>query len=373
MKWLAVLSLCFVTTSIFEAISQAPSSGVAKAPEPTPNETFRAAHKLITPDGIELENLIKIGGINQFVSIRGRHRSNPILLLLHGGPGFTTLPSSFYYLKDWEEYFTVVQWDQRGAGKTYLANDPATVTPTMNINRLVDDAEELTSYLRQTYGRDRIVLVAHSFGTVVGVKLAQRHPEWFYAYVGMGQLVDFERNESMGYQATLAAARLDRNQQATKDLEGIAPFPDPAHRERWLQNLSLERRWLAYYGGYYWHNNVGSEDALDVFSPDYSSDELKARNVAMGYSMQSLDAELPSINFRSIKRFRCPVIFLEGRHDLGTNATLLDQWYKTLKAPSKQLVWFDDAAHMVYQENPGKTLVTLVNSVLPLTHRVAAN
>lgn len=337
------------------------------AAEPSANDVFRAAAKIVTPDGIDVERLVPIGGINQWISVRGRHRDNPFLLVLHGGPGFTTIPSSYYFLKDWEEYFTVVQWDQRGAGKTYLANEPSNVKATMSLDRLVSDAEELVAYLRTTYERKRIVLLAHSFGTVTGVKLAQLHPDWFYVYVAMGQLVDAPLNEKMGYDGTLAAARADQNDKAVSELGSIAPFPDPAHPERDLQNLGVERRWLAYYGGYYWHDNVGHEDALDQFSPNYTANELKARYEGMGFGMQALWAEAGQVDFRPITHFACPVIFLEGRHDLGTNATLLDQWFKTIRAPKKKLVWFVDSAHMVYQEEPGKTLVTLVNEVLPLT------
>jgi pimeloyl-ACP methyl ester carboxylesterase len=333
---------------------------------PSANDVFRSAGKIVSPDGIDEQKLVTIGGIQQWVSIRGRHRDSPILLLLHGGPGFTTIPSSYYFLRSWEEYFTVVQWDQRGAGKTYVANDPAAIRPTLSIDRLVADAAELTSYLRQTYGRKRIVLAAHSFGTVIGVKLAQRHPEWFYAYLSMGQLVNTSLNEKLGYDATLAAARADKNTAAITALEAIAPFPDVAHPERNAQNLSVERRWLAYYGGYYWHDNVGHEDDLDRFSPDYTADELKKRYEAMGFGIQILWDEAGKVDFTSITHFDCPVIFFEGRHDLGTNASLLSAWYKTIHAPKKQLVWFEDSAHMVYQEEPGKVLVTLVSHVLPL-------
>lgn len=334
-----------------------------------PGDVFRAADRIVTADGIDVDKLVPIGGIRQWVSVRGRHRSNPLLLFIHGGPGFTTIPSSYYFLKPWEEYFTLVQWDQRGAGKTYLANDPAKVLPTMTLERMVSDAEELVSYLRKTYHRTRIVLVAHSFGTVIGVMLAQRHPDWLYAYVGMGQMVDAQLSEKMGYAATLAAARADHNGQAIKALESIAPYPDMAHLDRTLRDLPLERRWLAYYGGYYWHDNVGHDDAIDSLSPDYTAAELKARYAGMAFSMRALLPAISQVDFRRDTHFGCPVIFLEGRHDLGTNATLLAQWYPTIKAPRKELVWLDDAAHMVYQEEPGKTLVTLVNDVLPFTHR----
>jgi proline iminopeptidase len=332
-----------------------------------PRAVFRNVDKIRTEDAIQTDEFVEIGGIRQWVSIRGRHADAPILLFIHGGPGFTSLPSSYYYMRDWREYFTVVQWDQRGAGKTYLANDPEAVRPTMTIDRMVADAEEMAAYLRKTYKRLKIVLVGFSWGSIVGVKLAQKHPDWFYAYVGTGQFVAAEPNERLGYEATLKAARADSNAEAIADLERIAPFPDAARPERTIQNLGTERRWLAHYGGYYWRNNVGHEGELNPLSPDYSDEELKARDVAQGFSIQSLWTELGAVDLRPTAKFDLPVVFIHGRHDTGTSAVLLDQWFKTVKAPKKQLVWFEDSAHMAYQEEPGRFLVTLVNEVLPLT------
>jgi pimeloyl-ACP methyl ester carboxylesterase len=340
--------------------------GVAQANAQTPNEIFQQVRHINTADSIDQQGLIDIGGIKQWVSVRGRHKQNPILLLLHGGPGFTISPVSYYWMRDWEEYFTVVQWDQRAAGKTFAANDPALLRPTMSIDRFVADGEELITYLRKTYGKQRIVLMGHSWGSVLGVKLAERHPDWLYAYVGMGQFVDFARSERLGYEATLAAARAAGNEQAVKDLEGIAPFPDAAHPERNEQNLPVERKWLATYDGYYWRGGFGHSEQLSQFSPDYASADLDARNRGMVFSSHALWQQVGQVNFTSLRTFGCPMIFMQGRHDLGTSATVLADWFPTIKAPSKKLVWFEDSAHMVYEEESAKVLVTLVNEVLPL-------
>jgi proline iminopeptidase len=341
--------------------------GTSHANAETPNEIFQQVRHINTTDAIDQQGLIEIGGIKQWVSVRGRHKQNPILLVLHGGPGFTVSPVSYYWMADWEEYFTVVQWDQRGAGKTFAANDPAALRPTMSIDRVVADGEELITYLRKTYDKQRIVLMGHSWGTIIGTKLAERHPEWLYAYVGMGQFVDFGRSERLGYEATLAAARAAGNEQAVKDLEGIAPFPDAAHPERNVQNLPVERRWLGTFDGYYWHGGFGHSEQLSQFSPDYTQADLNARNQGMGFSNEALWEEIGHVNFTTLKKFSCPIIFMQGRHDLGTSATVLADWYPNIKAPVKKLVWFEDSAHMVYEEEPGKVLVTLVNEVLPLT------
>jgi proline iminopeptidase len=239
----------------------------------------------------------------------------------------------------------------------------------MTVDQMVADAEELIGYLRQKYGKDRIVLMAHSFGTILGVKLAQRHPEWLFAYVGMGQFTDFQQSEADGYAATLAAARADKNEKAVADLLGIAPFPDTAHPERNFQNLGTERQWLATYGGYYWPGGFGHNGEIAQFSPDYSPAELKTRDEAQGFSDQLMWDELGHVNLMNATWFKVPVFIFQGRHDRGTSSALVAKWFADIKAPAKKLIWFEDSAHMVYEEEPGKVLVSLVSDILPLTRR----
>ena len=348
---------------IMAAMVQFPATALAQ----TANATFADARKLVTKDSIDDAGLVPIGGIQQWISVRGRHRDNPVLLFVHGGPGFTASPVSYYYMRDWEEYFTVAQWDQRGAGKTYAANDPARVRPTMSVDQMVDDAQDVAAYLRQKYGKRRIVLMAHSFGTIIGLKLAQRHPDWFYAYVATGQFVDFTRSEAAGFTETLAAARAANNRQAIDDLTRIAPFPDPVHPERNVRNLGVERKWLAAYGGYYWPGGEGHNVAISRLSPDYTAAELKIRGEAQGFSDQALWGEIGKINLSQATSFRLPVVILQGRHDRGTSSALVSEWFDRVKAPSKRLVWFEDSAHMTFEEEPGKMLVSLVKEVKPLT------
>lgn len=331
----------------------------------TSNDIFNKVKKLHGENAIEETAFVSIGGIEQWVSVRSRDKDNPILLFLHGGPGFTVSPVSYYYMRNWEEYFTVVQWDQRGAGKTYSYN--SSEIRDFDVDTMVSDAAELVEYLTKKYKKRKIILMGHSFGSILGVKLALKHPDWFYAYVGMGQFVNFDQSERYGFEQTLAMASKDNNIEAVNELTSIAPFPDLEQPERNYQNLQTERRWLATYGGYYWRSKYGNFNEIAGMSPDYTAEELNLRNVAQGYSGKLLWNELGRINFSTIKHFKCPIVFLQGRHDLGTASFLVDEWFTRIKAPSKKLIWFEDSSHMVYEEDPGKTLVTLVNNVLPLT------
>jgi pimeloyl-ACP methyl ester carboxylesterase len=112
--------------------------------------------------GVHDDHYVRIGGIEQWIAVRGHHPDTPILLFLHGGPGFSSIPTSWRFLQSWEEDFILAQWDQRGAGKTFKANPSTLVRPTMSIERMSADAEEVTPYLRTTYRRQKIVLVGYS-------------------------------------------------------------------------------------------------------------------------------------------------------------------------------------------------------------------
>lgn len=342
-------------------------SALSHASSPTPNEALRDIRKITTKTGIEQQELVNIGGVPQWISIRARSRNAPILLVVHGGPGFTLSPVSDYYMRDWEEFFTVVQWDQRGAGKSHRREDRESLAASLTIDRMVRDTEELIELLRQRFKRDRVVLLAHSFGTILGVKVAQRRPDLLYAYVGMGQFVDFRRSEALGYEATLADARADKNTEAVAQLERIAPFPDLAHPERNLQNLGVERRWLAHYGGYFRAGGAGQHFAVAQLSPTYTAADLQTRQEAHDFILQSMWAELGSVDLSNDIKFDVPLIIMQGRYDRGTSSELVQEWHGSVKAPHKKLVWFEESSHMLYEEEPGKLLVALVNEVLPLT------
>jgi proline iminopeptidase len=333
----------------------------------SPNDTFREIRKITPKNGVEQQEMVNIGGVPQWISIRARDRSAPILLVVHGGPGFTLSPVSDYYMRDWEEFFTVVQWDQRGAGKSFRREDRQSLAASLTVDRLVRDTEELIELLRTRFKRDKVVLLAHSFGTILGVKVAQKRPDLLHAYVGMGQFVDFARSETLGYDATLKDARADKNTEAISQLEAIAPFPDPTRPERNLQNLAVERRWLAHYGGYFRAGGAGQHHAVAQLSPTHSAAELQTRQEAHNVILESMWGELSGVDLNDDIQFDVPILIMQGRHDRGTSSELVKQWHAAVKAPSKKLIWFEESSHMVYEEEPGKLLVALVNEVLPLT------
>lgn len=351
------------------AASALPVQAIGQATKPTNRqeavEVIRELRRIVTPNGVDRREIIRIGGIDQAVSIRGRDRRNPILLVLHGGPGFPEAPLAWWNTRDLEEYFTVVHWDQRGSGRTYLINDPKTVAPSMRPERFIADTEELTQWLRREFGKDKIFLLGHSWGSFVGLTFAQRHPEWLHAYIGVGQAANSPESERRGYAATLAAARRAGNAEAVRQLESIAPYGAPG-RPIPLADIMIERRWSDFFGGVMAYRERQSNGVAARLSPDYSDAEAPHVYDGNGYSQDSLFSTVLSIDLSHIRRIDCPVILLEGRHDRTVNAQVAYEWFERVSAPQKHFIWFEHSGHEVMTEEPAKVLVSLLQYARPL-------
>ncbi len=324
---------------------------------------------IVSPQGVERAEMVRIGGIDQWVTIRGRDRRNPVLLMLHGGPGFVSMPMSWWFQPGWEEYFTVVQWDQRGAGKTYLANDPGKLGPTMTRERMLADAEEMTAWLRKEFGKNKIFVLGHSWGSYLGLELAHKHPEWLYAYIGTGQATNNPESERRGWSFAMDAARKSGNAPAIQELQSIAPYAAPGQRVP-IKDLFIQRKWLRMFGGvmaYRADNDV--ENEATRLSPEYSDDEIRHIWDGNAFSEKFLLEDVINIDLSPIARLDCPLILLEGRHDRNVNSEVAAEWFSKIKAPAKRFVWFDHSGHEAMMEEPGKLLVSLVRYARPFAEK----
>jgi len=324
---------------------------------------------VVSPQGIERTQKVRIGGIDQWVTIRGKDRRNPILLVLHGGPGYVLSPMSWWFQPGWEDYFTVVEWDQRGAGKTFLINNPRKLAPTMTRERMIADAAEMVAWLQKEFGKKKIFLLGHSWGSYMGLALARLRPGWFYAYIGTGQITDGPESERRGWRFAMDAARNAHNTKAVRELQLIAPYARPG-KEIPIKDLLVQRKWLSLYGGvmaYRTGNQVEVKTAS--LSPDYSDSEIRRIWDGNQFSEKFLLQDVVKTNMTSIVSLDCPLILLEGRHDFNVNAQLAADWFARVKAPSKQFVWFEHSAHEAMNEEPGKFLVSLVRYARPFAEK----
>lgn len=328
-------------------------------------------HSIRTPEGIDRQEKVRLGGVDQWIWIRGTHRDNPVLLFIHGGPGSPVMPMSWAFQRPWEDFFTVVQWDQRGVGKNWAHTDRDQLGATITFMQLVDDAEELCSYIREMLGKDRLVVLGWSYGTLIGVELVRRKPQWVSAYVGVSQVAIGCNSESYIMQRVLEAAKADGNEQALRDLRRLLPYPgDNLGRD--LHKARELRKWVrAFNGGWYGVPDLSLLFFLQYLSPAYSVSEAESLEASTDWFLSQLaqndGSGIADASLKDADRFESPIIFMVGRHDLQTPHTTARIYFDRLTAPTKRFVTFERASHFPMLEQPGLFLKALIDEVLPLT------
>lgn len=318
-------------------------------------------------DGIAVLEKVRIGGSDQWVLERSEDTGNPVVLFLHGGPGTSQLTSNRRDTRDLERFFTVVNWDQRGAGKSYAAiGDP----DRMNIGQFVADTRELTLYLLKKFRQHRLVLVGHSWGTVIGALAVSRYPGLYSCYVGIGQVGNMAEGEAESYRWTLAQARKRGNRRAIETLVAMGP---PPYRGDWQKKTIKQRSYLARFGGEAYRNQFGAAGRVVsglLFSPEYTlADRLNVVR-GIGGSMRLLWPELLHIDlFESVPEIKVPVFLMEGRHDHESPSEIAERYFSALRAPAKDLIWFDRSAHLPNAEERDLFNKIMVEKVLPIASR----
>lgn len=281
---------------------------------------------------------VNIGGINQDILIRGKSTSSPVLLFLHGGPGMPAMYLAHAFQRPLEEHFVVVQWDQRGAGKSFNEDIPI---ETMNVEQFISDAVELTKLLRARFGQEKIYLVGHSWGSYLGMLVVERYPELFYAYISIGQVAG-KKSQVIQVQDEFIQqqAQASGNQEALTDMQN-----DPD---------GTREKWLFYYGGeLYGAQNFTPLLMTGLRSPEYSL--FDALKIQPGVSFSGENMQYNAIEgsiMDTITETEIPVYFFTGRHDYTTPFSLIETYYEKLGAPHKRLVWFEQSAHFPFFEEP---------------------
>lgn len=315
------------------------------------------------PDGLASLEPIMLNGSRQWILIRSQDVANPVVLFVHGGPGTSQLGLMRRSTRALEQHFTVVNWDQRGAGKSLAAGRDRA---SMNMAQFVDDIIALSSYLAERFQQPNILLVGHSWGSAIAVLAASRCPKLFSAYIGIGQMSRTADSELLSYQFTLAQAqaRADRSTLAKLVELGPPPYTGRGWRSKFLTQRSI----LARYRGEYYGSSVGATGLVlrNVLSREYT---MLDRIQFFRGVLRSLDTLLPELGqadlFVQVPELHIPVYFCLGRHDYEVPSTLSAQYFEALKAPYKQLVWFEDSSHLPNVEEREKFDELMVRRVLP--------
>jgi pimeloyl-ACP methyl ester carboxylesterase len=300
---------------------------------------------------------VRIGGIEQWIQFGENNPDNPILLYLHGGPGGTSVPVAAAW-KPWEEHFTVVHWDQRGAGRTFARNGEAGCG-RLTLERMVQDGLEVVQFLIDTLQKPKVLLVGHSWGSALGVYMLKRRPELFSAFLGTGQLVNMRQNEEVNYRRQLEQAERLGNQEALQALRTIGPPP----YSNFSALLTL-REWTD-------RLTEGDGDSIQPrptpIAPDFTADEVPSMQQGAAFSRKELLGELNAIDLPSLGiTFDVPIFFFQGSHDQQTPIELAEQYLDSIVAPHKELVRFEGCHHFVVMNRPEAFLRELLARVRPL-------
>lgn len=357
----ALLLTILSTLSFAAAAAEDTGPGLEKA-----RGVITDLDRIVTPRGIQENYKLRAGGIDQWVYARGHDAENPVILFVHGGPASPLSPTLWQFQRPLEEYFTMVTWDQRGAGRTFLTVDPASIADTIRIDRYVSDAIEIAEAIRQRYHKQKLILMGHSWGTVVGMSAALERPDLFHAYVGIGQVINTKTNERLSFEYGLDQARKTNNAEAIRDLESIAPYPGdkPITRER----IIIARKWPQYFGGLTAYRNSSAYFfSAPLLSPEYEPGDVSAIDAGNVFTLGKILPAFLEVDFATVREFPIPVVMFMGRHDYTTPSQPTEQWLNAVQAPYKRGVWFENSAHMIPWEEPGKTLVNLLEHVRPLT------
>ena len=310
-----------------------------------------------SPKPVSQDGFVPIGGIEQWVTVRGANCANPVVLFLHGGPGNPLSPYSEAIYKDWEKHFTIVQWDQRGSGRTFGRN-PQTAKGTLTIDLMTRDGVEVAQYLARRFGQKRIYLVGGSWGSVLGVHMAKARPELFHAYVGVGQLVSYRHNQSASYAKLLKLASRAEDKETLGKIEalGVPPWTNP-------RNFGILRRATRVYEAksslsapeYWW---VPAEAyATPKAEAEYEAGEEYSYIQFVGMKGQGMFSRI-DLN-KLGPRFEVPMYFVQGAADLVTTPDVAKAYFESLSAPRKDFVQLERTGH-----DPNALSVDAVHRIL---------
>ena len=358
-----MVALCFLWSCESENVIAASNSRLETNLAP-PCENISATDRLI-----DEKEFVEIGGIEQWITIKGSDCSNPVVLFIHGGPGN---PMSLYangFYDEWEREFTIVQWDQRSAGRTYGKNqvvEELTIerfnSTELTVAMMVEDGIAVSEYLKKRLGKEKIILTGSSWGSVLGVHMAKRRPDLFYAYVGLSQVVNYQMNLASSYKAVLARAMGDPTSIATLESIGPPPWENP-------RNFGKLRRILRVY-----EEQSTDKGPVWEIAPDYATEEERAAYIAgedfsfLKYVGLKGDGMGSGIKLDEDHiEFELPVFFIQGEEDLMTMPDITRAYFNKINYPHKELIAVSRAGHDLNTPMLKAQYDVLKNRVLPFT------
>jgi pimeloyl-ACP methyl ester carboxylesterase len=317
---------------------------------------------IVMPNGIDERLFVRIGGIEQWTTIRGNDRDAPAILFVHGGPGVPNSPLNAVFAQ-WEKKFVVVQWDQRGAGRTYSRSGP--LADDVTIDRMAQDGIEVADYIRRHLHKDKIIVFGVSWGSDLGVRMVKARSDLFLAYVGTAQIVG-RGGTAVGYRQLLARARAKNDTETIKILEASPPPYRDDDKFSEFETLALT---------YESHGRNPFVDLLPglLFSPDYNLKDIWAvigpprRSSNVHFFGAKMDGPFATEDLYLLGTdFATPIFIFQGAEDDLTPALIARSWFDAIKAPKKAFELIPGEGHGALISQPQIFIKLMEEHVLPL-------
>ncbi len=314
-------------------------------------------NKINTENGIQESDYIDINGIKQYIQIRGEDTENPIMIFIHGGPASPTGYVSAYYQKDLEAELTIINYDQRGCGRTYYANN---LDGNANIELLVEDLNGIVEYAKERFNKEKVIIAGHSWGTVIGSIYAQKYPENVSCYIGVSQITSLYENKLNAARMAIKEAEMkdakaaDKLSELVERMSSVSKYEDMSIDDL-NQLVSLTAKYIACDGEMSGIRQIWT----GITSPDMNIDDIK-------WFLSMIDTEKFFAQNKDIMEYAffgfdihnlsptydVPVYYISGEGDYAVCQNDVQNYYESIEAPDKAFYLLENVGHTMFMDNP---------------------
>lgn len=295
-----------------------------------------------------IDEYVRINGIDQFLFHLGTSFDNPVMLFLHGGPGSAESLFTGVFQDRWEEIYTVVHWDQRGAGKTLTRNPDK--LPTLEL--MLQDLFEVIQYLKKKYNKKKIVIFGHSWGSVLGTIFIKKHPEEVEYYISAGQVISMVENEQVGYDKVKEFIEQAGDKKSLKKLESIGEYPGSkiVFDKEFFRKCKVVRKLQGKY-------KLALEIGIDIWIAAFKSPIFKFSDIIAFMKIFKANSKVHSFlggfNLRTeSKEYKVPVYYILGERDWQAPYIIAEDYFEDIKAPNKEIFIIPNAGHFLMMDQP---------------------
>ncbi|MBM0848306.1 pimeloyl-ACP methyl ester carboxylesterase [Staphylococcus epidermidis] len=299
---------------------------------------MRYTEKIKGNNSISILEKLLINNNYHWLLERGNDINNPLILFLHGGPGNAQIGWAAEFQKNLEKEFVVINWDQKGSGLSYDIN---LKSEDMNLNLFLDELEEIVEFLIKKFKKDKIFLVGHSWGAILGINIVSKRPDLFYEYISVCQPVNYQMSDQISYEYVLRKAYKNMEYELAEKLVSKRNnlITDEKEYIKLLRNLINK-----------YNNSKKNSEIFKIMRKrnEYNNNDIINWISGANFSLEHLWKDVKNTDlFKQIVKIETPISFFLSRNDYNTPSSLIEEYYQKLSAPRKNIVYFENSEHNI--------------------------